>query len=256
MLNLPFFRKQPKPLVKFVIAGTQKGGTTSLNKYLRKHPDVMMARRKEVHFFDNEKHDWKSGNYDAYHAEFKANPRGRMMGEATPIYMYWNPAAVRIQRYNPRMKFIISLRDPVKRAYSHWNMQRDKNREKMPFWKALLAEEKRAGRASPLQSRSYSYLDRGFYARQLLALWNVFPREQTLVIKSTDLLHSPGETLAKISNFLEIGEFTDVEPQIVHARAYVSKITPRELDFLKTRLAPDVRDLEKLLDWDCSDWLQ
>jgi hypothetical protein len=256
MLNFLFSRKRPKPLVSFVVAGTQKGGTTSLNRYLRKHPDLLMARRKEVHFFDNEEHDWKSGNYDAYHAEFKSNPQGKLMGEATPIYMYWNGAAARIHKYNPRMKFVISLRDPVDRAYSHWNMQRDKNKEKLPFSKALLAEERRALKVKPLQSKAYSYLDRGFYARQLVALWDVFPREQTLVIKSTDLLNSPVETLGKVSEFLEIREFSNVEPQIVHARSYVSSITPRERMFLKTRLAPDVRQLEKLLDWDCSDWLK
>jgi hypothetical protein len=241
--------------VNFVIAGTQKGGTTSLNKYLRKHPDVLMARRKEVHFFDNEKHDWESGNYDAYHAEFRANLRGKLMGEATPIYMYWNGAAARIHKYNPRMKFIISLRDPVKRAFSHWNMERHKGNEKLTFRKALIAEERRAQKVKPLQSRRFSYLDRGFYARQLLALWEIFPKEQCLVIKSTDLLKSPAETLHKVSEFLMIPEFAHVEPQIVHSRPYVSQITEWERNFLKTRLAPDVRKVEELLDWDCSDWL-
>ncbi len=243
-------------MVNFVIAGTQKGGTTSLNNYLRTHPDLLMARRKEVHFFDNEKHDWESDNYDSYHAEFRANRGGKLMGEATPIYMYWNPTAVRIYKYNPQMKFIISLRDPVARAYSHWNMMRDKGKEKLPFRKALIAEEQRADRTRPLQTKAFSYLDRGFYARQLVALWDVFPRQQTLVIKSTDLLNSPAEMLSKVSDFLEISPFQNVEPQIVHARSYVSLITEQDRTFLKERLFADVRKLEMLLDWDCSDWLQ
>ena len=165
MLKLPFFKKRPNPVVGFLVAGTQKGGTTALHMWLKKHRQVMMAKRKEVHFFDNEKHDWKSRNYDPYHAYFKPNPRGKLVGEATPIYMYWNGAVRRIFEYNPEMKFVISLRDPVARAYSHWNMERDMKKEKLPFWEALQAEERRARKASPLQTRAFSYLDRGFYAR-------------------------------------------------------------------------------------------
>lgn len=255
MLNFPFFKKRPEPLVKFLVAGTQKGGTTSLHKYLQKHPQAMMAKRKEPHFFDNEKHDWQNINYDLYHAYFKPNPKGKLVGEATPVYMYWNGAAERILKYNPKMKFIILLRDPVERAYSQWNMERDMKKEKLPFWEALLAEEQRAERAAPLQTRAFSYLDRGYYAKQLKALWQVFPRQQTLVMKSTDLLNSPVEALARVSEFLEIRKFKDVETQIVHARPYVSKISKQERNFLKERLASDVRELEKLLDWDCSDWL-
>ncbi|MCB1131035.1 MAG: sulfotransferase [Verrucomicrobiae bacterium] len=256
MLKLPFFKKRPKPVVGFLVAGTQKGGTTALHMWLKKHRQVMMAKRKEVHFFDNEKHDWKSRNYDPYHAYFKPNPRGKLVGEATPIYMYWNGAVRRIFEYNPEMKFVISLRDPVARAYSHWNMERDMKKEKLPFWEALQAEERRARKASPLQTRAFSYLDRGFYARQLTDLWKIFPREQTLVIRSSELMGEPAATLGKVTTFLGIRPFENVEKEVFHARPYVSRISEREREFLKERLAPDIRQLEKLLGWDCSDWLR
>ena len=38
--------------------------------YLRQSPRVQMARRKEVHFFDNETLDWSAPDYASLHSEF------------------------------------------------------------------------------------------------------------------------------------------------------------------------------------------
>ena len=40
--------------VDFVIGGVQKGGTTALDRILRRHPDIAMARDKEPHMFDDD----------------------------------------------------------------------------------------------------------------------------------------------------------------------------------------------------------
>ena len=103
------------PLVSFLIAGVQKGGTTALYDYLSDYPDVALSRIKEVHFFDDEGQDWRRPDYRAYHARFEA-PAGRPCGEATPIYVYWPNALERVAAYNPAMRFIVTLRDPVERA--------------------------------------------------------------------------------------------------------------------------------------------
>ena|SRR5450755_1220153 len=115
--------------VAFLIAGTQKGGTTALASYLQEHPAICMSTVKEVHFFDTEEF-FASGDvdYTRYHARFNPTARKRLLGEATPIYMYWEAAAHRIQRYNPTMKLILLLRNPVTRAYSHWNHEHARGR--------------------------------------------------------------------------------------------------------------------------------
>jgi len=154
---------KPPDKVAFVIAGTQKGGTTALASYLYEHPEIGMPTVKEVHFFDTEEHfaspDVDYAGYDAY---FKPGVRGRVLGDATPIYMYWEPAPQRMRRYNPAMKLIMLLRNPVTRAYSHWNMERERQRDRLPFEQAVRTEEDRCRKALPLQHRSYSYVDRGF----------------------------------------------------------------------------------------------
>jgi hypothetical protein len=50
---MQLFRKRRK--IDFIIGGSQKSGTTALDFYLRQHPEIGMASRKELHFFDNEK---------------------------------------------------------------------------------------------------------------------------------------------------------------------------------------------------------
>src|ERR1700749_2869059 len=88
-------RMAATPLVTFLIAGVQKGGTTALYDYLADYPDLALSRVKEVHFFDDESRDWARPDYGAYHAQFD-DPAGRPCGEATPIYLYWLRALERV----------------------------------------------------------------------------------------------------------------------------------------------------------------
>ena len=76
---MPFIKNKIKNIlgkkfdfqIGFIICGTQKGGTTALDRYLRMHPEICMADKKEVHFFDNDKFfkDQKL-DYLQYHLNF------------------------------------------------------------------------------------------------------------------------------------------------------------------------------------------
>jgi len=105
--------------IDFLIAGVQKAGTTSFDRYLRQHPEIAMAKRKEVHFFDKSPPTPFAGlNHWLYHRQFdwKAQSAGAKLGEATPIYVWWQGAIERIKAYAPDIRLIVSLRDPVERA--------------------------------------------------------------------------------------------------------------------------------------------
>lgn len=168
--------KPPAPKAGFLICGTQKGGTSALDHYLRAHPEIGMAREKEVHYFDNDSHFLNAApDYAAYHAAFSPAPSHKILGEATPIYMYWHEAPRRIQEYNPEIKLIVLLRNPVQRAFSHWNMERARNLETLSFQDAIQNETGRCRTALPGQHRIFSYVDRGFYMAQLRRLWSFFP---------------------------------------------------------------------------------
>jgi len=253
-LDLQGNGNQGSDLVDFLIAGTQKGGTTALFAYLRAHPKICLAKVKETHFFDTEANfEGNRVNYADLHKHFTPR-RGQLLGEATPITMYWEAAPRRVCEYNPRMKIICLLRDPIDRAFSHWNMERELGFEKLSFADALNHEAERCRAALPLQHRTYSYTDRGFYCEQIRRLWRYFPREQTLFLKSEDLRTRPQETLNRVFDFLGVRR-RSVKPQVIHARPYTSEMDVAERARLADLYECEVRQLERLLDWDCRDWL-
>lgn len=203
----------PAPLLRFVIGGAQKAGTTALAQYLAPHPQLRLPRAKEAHVFDAPDFDEHATTtrIDArYRAHFDAPAEaGLVFGDATPIYLLHPLLVRRIARYNPTLRWIVLLRDPVDRAISHYHMERARGAEHWPLWPALLAERWRLrGHAddfadgSPL--RTFSYRRRSDYASQLDALYREFPREQVLVLLSTALRDDPAACLAQVCTFLGV----------------------------------------------------
>jgi hypothetical protein len=245
--------------VDFVVAGVQKGGTSALDAYLRQHPEICMADEKEVHFFDRES-NFKHGeaDYRPYHAYFSPRRRHRLLGEATPGYLYYRAVAPRLQAYNPDLKLLVILRDPVRRAYSQWNMRRVSQAEDRPFGEAIRRDKARSRQKRAIAtegSGGIAYVERGRYADQLEHLWRFFPREQTLVLKNEDLRHRPKETLAEVFAFLGVRPFPDLKRREVNEGRYAAPMAAADRDYLRALFEPEVRRLEALLGWDCSAWL-
>ncbi|MFM9913591.1 MAG: sulfotransferase domain-containing protein [Methylophilaceae bacterium] len=242
--------------VDFIICGTQKSGTTALDVYLRQHPEICMANIKEVHFFDNEQiFSSAAPDYAYYHSFFNPQSSHKLLGETTPIYMYWPDAARRISQYNPNIKLIVLLRNPIDRAYSQWNMERLKNTETLSFWEAIQSEKERCQEALPYQHRTYSYIDRGRYLQQLERLWTYFPTSQVLILKHEELKQNPTQTLDLVYDFLEIGHFHQTEALNLHALPYAAPMGKREKAYLKSVFESEIQGLERVLNWDCSNWL-
>jgi hypothetical protein len=244
-------------LVDFVVPGAQKSGTTALELYLSQHPEICVPHKvKELHFFDRDRNfEALPVDYAPYHAFFDPRPAQRLLGEATPDYLYWPSAPERMATYNPALKFIVVLRNPVTRAFSHWNMQRSVGRDPLPFFGALRAEAERSRTMPPQRAMRFAYVGRGLYAQQLERLWRYFPREQTIVFKSEELLDAPAAVLARIANFLRIGPFPAVAPRIMHAYRYDATMSEEEKRYLLSAFMSEIRKLERVLGWDCSTWL-
>jgi len=243
-------------MVNFIICGTQKGGTSALDAYLREHPHICMAEGKEAHFFDNEElfRD-EMPDHSVYHSWFTPKPTDKLIGEATPIYMYWHNAPRRIWEYNPNMKLIVVLRNPIDRAYSHWNMERSIGAESLSFWEAIQNEQERCREALPEQHRVYSYIDRGFYLEQLRRLWLFFSKERVLILRNECLKDQPHEVLRDVCDFLEVDYFENIEAKNVHSRCYESIMSDRERRYLRFIFDHEIRGIERVLGWDCSNWL-
>ncbi|RKF14386.1 sulfotransferase [Alginatibacterium sediminis] len=244
-----------KNKIEFLVAGTQKGGTTALDVYLREHAALLMAKKKELHFFDqNSNFRWRP-NYRKYHQSFDMQlAENRMLGECTPIYMYWESAMRRIFEYNPQMKLIAVLRSPVERAFSHWNMEKQEGYESLSFEEAIAQEAERCRHVLPLQHRHYSYLERGFYSEQIRRMWRYFPKEQTYFCKNEDLKFDTNRVLNELSGFLDIPAFESVEAKTVHSRTYSCELEQELRTTLNKYYQHEISQLEQMLNWDCSDW--
>lgn len=248
------FGRRPVEKLDFIVAGAQKSGTTALNYYLKRHPDVALPIKKELHFFDND--DLFAGgnvSYKPLHDMFPPARAGSIAGENTPVYLYWRPALPRIRNYNPDMKFIVILRNPIDRGFSQWNMQRSRGNEPFDFLEAVQAEPRRIADAAPKQLRKFSYLDRGRYGEQLERAFRLFPRERFLVLKYETFRAQQRELVDQVFGFLNLRpvRFRAVE---AHDIPYARKIRDDERAAVRKILEGDIRRLEALLQWDCSDW--
>src|SRR6266850_5525205 len=239
--------------VDFVIGGTQKGGTSALDSFLRQHPQICMpTTKKELHFFDREE---ENRDYKKYHRNFKPKKKQhRVIGEASPIYMYWETAPYRIWKYNPKMKWILALRDPVERAFSAWNMETKRGKEKLSFAEAIEKESERCREALPLQHRVYSYVDRGFYAHQVRRLFNIFGTGSCLVLLSEELRNEHQKTLRRVFEFLGV-DSSFVPPEAsVFEQEYSIKIDNQLRSRLIDTFQFEIKELERMLGRDLSAW--
>jgi Sulfotransferase domain len=218
----PTFRKatsRSRSLPDFMIIGAQKAGTTSLYRYLRAHPDVVVEPGVgEIHFFDNH---WDEGEA-FYRSHFPRTARMAartktsrvaVTGEKTPYYLFHPLSPARAAATVPDAKLVALLRNPPDRAASQHKMNFNMGLETLSFADAIDAEPRRVdatfqaiidGTApsggGPVAL--YSYVARGRYAEQLDRWLAHYPREQLLILRSEDLLANPADTYATVLKFL------------------------------------------------------
>lgn len=233
------------PLVSFLIAGVQKAGTTALFDYLQDHDRIGFSAIKEPHFFDDETVDWSKPDYTAYHELFPRREEALLFGEATPVTIYWPNAIARAIAYNPDMKFIIMLRNPVERAFSHWRMEKSRGAEAKPFsWCIREGRSRVNSKEAPDHHLVYSYVERGFYAEQLGRFLENVPRSQALFLDAEGLAENPIGQLNKISMFLGVPTFSEVEHRRVHEAAKSDdKIAGEDYAYLREVYREDTKKL-------------
>lgn len=247
----------------FLVLGAVKAGTTSLHRYLCEHPAVLCAAMKEVHYF--------SLRYPLgerwYRSQFPLRSRTAIVrlrsgarpavGEATPAYLFDPRAPSRVHAFDPEMRLIAILRDPVDRAYAHYWWERATRDETRTFEDALAWEEEvltpelerwfaDPAYVSELPLFGRSYVTRGRYAEQLERWLALFRREQLLVLTTEELKAEPAATMAQVARFLGIPEWA--APAYPHENVSTyPPMAPETRERLAAAFEPDNRRLEELL---------
>jgi hypothetical protein len=242
----------------FLILGAQRSGTTSLYRYLAEHPAIAPPVRKEIQYFTLHHH--RGERWYRAHFPVAGTNRRRLTFEATPYYLFHPLAPARAAAGLPDAKLVVLLRDPVARAFSHWQHSTARGLETLGFQAALdaeperLADEQERLVADPSYRsdahRRWSYASRGRYADQLERWLAYYPREQLLVLRSDDLYDRPADTHARVLEFVGLPPAPlDAYPRYTR-RASAGDMSDTARARLIADFGPHNRRLASLLGWD------
>lgn len=210
VFKVRFITSRFRRLPDFIIIGVQKGGTSSLFYYLKQHPEIFTPMYKEIHFFDlyfNKGLNW-------YRAFFPISSK-KVAGEASPYYIFHPHVAKRIKKYSPHTKFLVVLREPVSRAYSHYKMEKLKGNDSISSFEEAFDTEfertkvelKKIHDDENYYSHAhhrFTYFQRGLYYDQISKWFQYFDAKQFIFIKSENLSERPKDELKKVYNFLNV----------------------------------------------------
>lgn len=229
----------------FLGVGTQKGGTTSLQKALERHPNVFLPRSKELHYFTLH----SSQGVAWYRAQFAAATATQQCGEITPYYLFHPEAPHRIHALLPAVRLIVLLRDPVERALSQVFHARRLGFEPLELEAALAAEPERlAGADQRLATpgsrddshQKHSYVSRSRYELQLARYEALFDPQQLLVLRSEDLFAEPERIWQQIQAFLGLAPVPLPAPleRANAGQGEAAAVSPSIRSRLRDQLAP------------------
>ncbi|TAF51264.1 MAG: hypothetical protein EAZ61_11010 [Oscillatoriales cyanobacterium] len=236
----------------FLILGAQKAGTSSLFKYATQHPQIIPPLRKEIEFWSLR----MQRGLDWYLSQFPAIPPGDLTylsGEACPGYLDHDQSAQRVRDNFPDIKLVVILRNPVERAYSHYNHWRRRQQETLDFETAIHAKFDRLTSGSnniidekQLWNSPHDYLARGIYIVFLKHWMSIFPRDRFLVLSSDQLNTNPQATLSQLFEFLGLPN-SAIQADLRHNVGTYSPLSGTLRHRLEEFYAPYNHELEAFL---------
>lgn len=192
------------PWPNLFVAGVARGGTTSLAYCLGQHPDVFMSPVKEPHFFTRYHPDWLAVPKDesAYLELFRQGSGAKYRCEATAAYFWDRGSAEAIRGASPEARIVISLREPVDRAYSEYLLLRRSTYEQRPSFLAAVSEEMQLPGHEHDDDPRHNYVARGLYAEGVARFFDTFGRDHVHVLFFEEFVANPQAELRELYGFL------------------------------------------------------
>lgn len=305
---------------RLFIIWAAKSWSTSLYSYLNQHPEICMSPIKETNYFsrmdiDPEKFNrWykKKNELDLekyfsqwilpkkhiafirkskdYNALFRESSNEKYLWEASTSYLWSESAAKEIKEIYPDAKFIIVLRNPIDRAYSHWQMDVRAWTAENKFLQALRNDINNKNKWWWI---SHLYKELWLYSEQVKRYLDLFPEKQIMVLLSEDIWWKEEKIMKEIFKFLGIKNIDDLHfgienlwwvpkypliskvistlnlhgfirdyfPQFLlnflqkKLTKKAHKINEQEKDFCRSLYKSDIKRLETIIFRDLKDWL-
>lgn len=247
------FPNSPYP-IQFLVIGAQHAGCDKLAFLLRQHPSVTLPLNLNHPIFSEKGDLFQTQDFNSYHKSLNITKKNNIVGDVSMNSLYCQPAARRIYLYNPKIKIVVLLRNPIERAFAHWQFNYTNKLETLSFEQALLNEKNRANAALPYQDCMYSYLDAGFYSEQIRRYQRFFKDHHLLFITYNNLLAQPQATFDTICDFLTIKRF-NIQSEYSTDSQHSLSIASETYQQLIKHYQYDIREVERLIDTNVSDWL-
>jgi hypothetical protein len=188
----------------FIIVGAMKGGTSTLAYFLEHQKDIVMAPG-EVNFFDNDKNYTKGNIW--YQEQFKSKDINKIWGEKTATYHYDEKVPDRIHKFNPNIKLVWILRNPIDRAYSNYWHRVKYGGEFSSFEDAINNE------MNGIQKNIWGlYLKRSLYADQIIRFKQYFETDQMHFVVFEHLLKDIEIHLSSLLDYLGLKNENPIIP--------------------------------------------
>ena len=197
------------------ILGAAKAGTTSLYRYLRPHPEVYFPPLKELYFFDARDELYCSGEtQEVYEKLYKGSVGYKIRVDSTPTYLHTlcrnTPQRIADFFGGRPLKFIVLLRNPIERAFSHYLQKKNIYRAVNESFEEIIALELSRSYEENVESWT-TYIADSMYGHQLKAWFQYFPRDWFKVIVSEDLKSNPAGVMKDICLFLDVSDVFDTD---------------------------------------------
>lgn len=231
------------PIVNFLIIGIQKGGTESAKEYLAKHPNIYM-HPNEIHYFDSNYNHGRKW----YNRHFLRNKR---IGEKTPRYMMSRIYLKRISVYNPDMKLVILLREPIQRMFSQWNFSLNRGDHKfMKFGNYVNHQLGQFKKGKSIHNSIY----KGCYSVHLKNTYEYFKKDNVCVEISEQVLKRPIHHYNRIYEFLGVRKYNINFEKKYHKTVYVDTLQKEEIQKLYKIFEPYNKELYEILGHSIPEW--
>jgi len=225
----------------FFIVGASKAGTTSFYEILKTIPGIYMSPFKEPNFFaPNSAKNYKKriSEKKKYLDLFKDVNDEKIVGESTPTYLRDPDSARLISQTVKNARILISLRDPVERAYSQYFMALRRGKTVMTFseeWRKFKDSQNKNG-------KFYSFvLEPGLYYTQVKRFFDNFNSDQIKIIIFEEFIKEPNAIIREILKFLEISS----EIKENSKKQFNPYLAPRSKIILKTLRNPLISKVGK-----------
>jgi hypothetical protein len=239
----------------FIIVGAQKAGTTALFHMLQQHSQLIGSKTKEIHYFDNDE-TYSNNSIEYYHSHFINETKDespKLFFEATPIYLYHPDVPKRLYSYNPNLKIIILLRDPIDRFLSAWAMYHHhfksgvykKYHDHRSLSEVIDYELQNKNNPNYFFNKR-GYLQRGNYFYQIMDYLKYFEQKDILILPSVQLKNNHERLFHSTFEFLNVKN-ESIEYQVLNNSLVSVEIdNQNDLDRLQNFYSQPNKNLKRL----------